>query len=452
MKSQAKILFFFLVITFLKDLLWSSAIPIWQGPDEQAHFAQVQYYVEKKTLALNPLKNRSLEVTISEKLLGTLRNGQGNNKFTYHPEFKIENKFEAVKQISHLPISTRSHMVAQEAASYPPLYYILAYPFYLLAYFGNLFDRIYAVRLLSIILHVATVYVAYKIGKLVWQRNFFALSLGALVAFQPMLTFLGATVHPDNLLNLLYSLAILFTLLILKQGVKIKSLLILGVLYYLGYETKILMVFLLPVTGAVIFYKLFPWKIALPTGLALLLSPLAALFVQAPIPLMPVVSAQSPLASMSVTNYMKFRIPKLLFEVWPWYWTVFKWLGVVLPIQILRIITRVAVVLAAGIVIELVKNPTKYLIFFLISSFSFLLYLIFWDYRLMQSIGWSQGLQGRYLFPNIIPHMALLIFGTLGLSRIIPFKKSKYVLIGLLVVMMISLNIVAYLTLIESYN
>lgn len=449
MKLTAKVLLILLVVTLIKDIAWAIIIPIWHGPDEQAHFAQVQYYVEKQSLIIDPQKNRSLEVTISEKLLGTLRDGRGNNKFTYHPEFKIKYTDSITDQIANLPISSRREMVGQEAAGYPPLYYILAYPFYLVTYFGSLFDRVYAVRLLSILLHLGLVFVAYKIGKLVWGRNFFALSLGALVSFQPMLTFLGATIHPDNLLNLLYSLAIFYTLLILKQGLKIKFLLILGVLYYLGYQTKILMVFLLPVTGAVIFYKLFPWKIALPTGFALLLSPLAALFVQAPIPLMPIVSAESPLASMTVTDYMKFRIPKLLFEVWPWYWSVFKWLGVVLPIQILRIITRVAIVFAAGIVIEIVKNPTKYLIFFLMSSFSFLLYLIFWDYRLMQSIGWSQGLQGRYLFPNIIPHMALLIYGALGLSRLT--RISPKVTLSLLVLLMVGLNVAAYITLFHIY-
>lgn len=176
------------------------------------------------------------------------------------------------------------------------------------------------------------------------------------------------------------------------------------------------------------------------------------LLFEAPIPLMPHVTSESPLYKMSIIEYLKFRIPKLMFEVWPWYWSVFKWLGVVLPIQVLRVITRVSAVVAVGVVIDLVKGRSKYLIFFLISSISFILYLVFWDYRLMQSIGYSHGLQGRYLFPNIIPHMALLIFGALGFSRVIPFKKTKYVLVGMLVAMMISLNIVAYITLADSYN
>ena len=31
-----------LVVIFLKQILWLGIVPLWQFPDEQAHFAQVQ--------------------------------------------------------------------------------------------------------------------------------------------------------------------------------------------------------------------------------------------------------------------------------------------------------------------------------------------------------------------------------------------------------------------------
>ena len=63
-------------------------IPIWQYPDEQAHFAQVQNVAE---LGKVPMvgNDTSYEIALSEKILGTERNGFGNNKYTYHPEYNI---------------------------------------------------------------------------------------------------------------------------------------------------------------------------------------------------------------------------------------------------------------------------------------------------------------------------------------------------------------------------
>ena len=124
MNSLFKLL---LVAAFFNALSWIILIPLWQYPDEQAHFAQVQYIAE---ISGKPQNNQSFdtsyEVAISEKILGTERDDLGNNKYTYHPEYKpdystgLYGPYE--KEITSLPKSARSQLVKDEATLNPPLY------------------------------------------------------------------------------------------------------------------------------------------------------------------------------------------------------------------------------------------------------------------------------------------------------------------------------------------
>src|SRR3990167_1557029 len=78
------ILFFLILI--VKQLAWIAFIPLWQFPDEQAHFAQVQNLVEASSKTGEERATTSREIYESEVILGTDRNDLGNNNYTYHPE------------------------------------------------------------------------------------------------------------------------------------------------------------------------------------------------------------------------------------------------------------------------------------------------------------------------------------------------------------------------------
>lgn len=410
-------------------------VPVFQTPDEQAHFAQLQWYAEKKTLTIDS-NNLSAEVAAVEEILGTRRDNFGNNKYTYHPEYKNNSP------IPNLPKETRTIYVDQEAAFYPPLYYLLDLPFYYLGDVGELRDvgvRVMTSRIFSVLCHLGLVVVAYFVGKIVWEDKFKSMVLAIMVGFHPMISYVSAGIHPDNLLNLLYSLAILVCLLILKNGVRMRYLGILGILGILGMQTKIFMVFFLPVAVAAILWSLGKWgKLG---AIGVLVAPVAAFVGQWPIVYMPRITSASPLVGMNFLEYMKFRGPKITFEMWPWYWGVFKWLGATLPPLVMKIITRVAILAGLGLGIKTLKGikgfEKKAVIFFLLSAFSYLIYLIFWDWRLMQAMGYSQGLQGRYLFPNIISQMALI------LTSFTVIRRWEKFTVGVLAVGMVILNLIA---------
>lgn len=435
-----------IILVLAKSLVWTTIAPIFQTPDEQAHFVQLQWYVEKKVLKIDPQKNLSVEVATVEDLLGTRRDLQGNNKFTYHPEYKTPSQIV----IPDFPLKDRITYVGNEAALYPPIYYLLSVPFYDVAYNQNIVSRIMAARVLPIILSLLLAGVAYKIGIVVWKEKLFAGVLAILVSFQPMISFVAAGVHPDNLLNLLYSGEILISLLLLKDGIRLKYLVALAILFFLGLETKILMVFFLPVAVAIASYAYFRGnRVGMLVAFLVLISPVAAFIWQWPIPDMPIVTSHSPLAGMNFIDYMRFRGPKIVFEIWPWYWGVFKWLGVTLPPMVMKIITRVAILAGVGLVLRLWRKRDfewKALVFFIISSASYLLYLVLWDWRVMQAMGYSQGLQGRYLFTNIVPQMALFLAGLTVIKR---FSKPTAILLALGI---ITLNLVALWTVYTIYK
>ncbi len=80
-------LFWLLIATFFKGVIWSGVVPLWHFPDEQAHFAQLQNIAEG--VKLNKEGSTSEEIYISEKILGTERDERGNNRFTFHSEYNL---------------------------------------------------------------------------------------------------------------------------------------------------------------------------------------------------------------------------------------------------------------------------------------------------------------------------------------------------------------------------
>jgi len=146
-----------IVTAFFNALSWIILIPVWQYPDEQAHFAQVQDVAEIGKVPPASL-DTSYEIALSEEILGTSRDGFGNNKYTYHPEYKIEyssnlnGPHEAT--IVNLPRSARYGLVKSESTRNPPLYYFLSSIVYKIFTNANLFSRIYAVRFVSVIFYL----------------------------------------------------------------------------------------------------------------------------------------------------------------------------------------------------------------------------------------------------------------------------------------------------------
>lgn len=455
-----KLFIFILLAIFAKQFLWTVSVPVLHSPDEQSHFAQIQWIVEKNNLQLDLGQNRSLELRFLEEHLGTFRDGRGNNKFTYHPEYNIVYSKSTIgifeNQIQSTPKSYRTIYSGAEASGYPPFYYLLSKPFYQAVQDSGIIDRIYSLRLFSLFLIVLLAIATWKIGEEIFSTQIETAVLTLLVSFQPMISFVGAGYHPDNLLNVISSLSILFSVFIIKKGFRWRYFLALMALIFLGLETKQFMFFVAPPIFSLSAYAFFKSKsLKILTSVLILLLPIIAFVLLLPIPYMPTVSSSSPLYGMNFLEYLKFRIPRFLFEMHPWYWGVFKWLGVTLNPIVMKIITRVVALAIFGAILGLfikfykkkVELLDKIVIYFMISSFCYILYMFLWDWRLMQASGFSLGLQGRYLLPLILMHMTIIFYGLTNLFS----KKLKKIIFCLVVVGIVALNLTALLRVITSY-
>lgn len=458
-----------LIVVFFKGLVWSTLVPLWQFPDEQAHLAQVNYYVESKELTYSYGKlDTSNEIYLSEKALGTDRDYRGNNRYTFHPDFNIEytdsldGLFE--NQIRDLSKDSRKKMVIRESTFYPPLYYSMAVFPYKFFYADSLFERVFAVRLLSVILLLLTVWLAGKLFRLFFRDDNLAFSATTLVAFHPMLTFVGSGVNSDNLFNLLCTAALYLGLYIVRVGLSARIIFLSLALIYLGVQTKP-QGYLFPVI------LLFPLIFAFVTmekrkKIAAIFAMVGLLYfarekIQAFIsgsqylPDIPHHREQA-YASVSLPQYIFITIQHTIREVLPWYWGVFKWLGVVLPKTANKVINRALFISGIGLVVYVITVLRKRRMNTNVVSFLFLLYstllyfgaLTMFDFLFFRYHGFSVGIQGRYFFPMISAHLGLML---LGITAFFPKISWKHKVAKLCAFGMVALNIIAIHTVLSSY-
>lgn len=463
-------LFWLLFFTFFKGIIWLGAVPLWHFPDEQAHFAQLQNIAERKNIAHVGGKSTSREIYESEVALRTLRDERGNNRFTFHPEYNLSytNSFtgKLEPKLKSLDMSTQQEMAIAEATSYPFLYYTSGAFFYRLAYYGNLFIRVFTVRLFSVLLTTATVWLAYKIGKLVFKKELLALALGVLVSFQPMFTFIGTGVTSDVLFNFFFTLFILGVLLLFPKP-NFKSALILISSLIGGLLTKqqmmIAVVLLPPILTILIWQKLrhvkkksFSKRTIFITLASFLLILLAAKYGEV-FRIKGYIGAgkDDTLRQLGLTKHLIWTVRHTIAEVLPWYWGVFKWLGVVLPRWVNRVQMRLLALSVIGLFVWLFKLFNKRKIkkidwqigFLALVSFVYFMAVTLWDWHFRQAYGFSFGIQGRYFFPTIVAHMGLILF---GLIQLVPQKWQRW-LIFLLIGWWISLSHIGLWTVLKSY-
>ncbi len=409
----------------------SGRYPLWQTPDEQAHFAQVSLLAETGQNT-KPGNDLSKEIYVAEKILGTDRDQMGNNQFTYHPEFRSPYSSQLETQITGQPVSSRTDFVGKEAAGYPPLYYQIAGAVYRLFYGGSLLDRVFAVRIISALALVAITWVAYMIGR-TFTNGGEALVLAALVGFQPMLTFVHAGVTSDTLFNLLFAVFLL-TCLRLIEKVKLFDLILLGLTVWLAVQTKLQAYTL----GFVALPILFTSKWLILAAILLLLPLLR--FIRPDRLMVPETSGLkfSSIFSSAMVEHIKFTASHTYREVLPWYWGVFRWLSLALP-DILRKITNWLTVLSfLGFGLYLIKNANRKVLFLVYAALIYFLALTAFDFAFRQSYSYSFGIQGRYFFPVIIPLMTMMLLG---------FRPiAKYLAAG-----MIILNIIVFIWVAGSY-
>lgn len=465
-----------ILAAFANALAWITIVPVWQYPDEQSHFAQIQYIAERGGIpATNTSLDTSYEVDLAEKILQTERDREGNNKFTYHPEYKIPYSngqtgiFE--KAITDLPKSARHDMIKREATLNPPLYYNMASLVYKMFSFGNLFTRVYAIRIFSSLIFMCTILTAFTIGGLIFKKNkILQVSLASITAFMPMLVFASTGILPDTLTNLLFSLVVLLCLEIIFKGISFKKLVLVILVIMFGAATRqnfLVSLLLLPVV--VIHQLIFNAKSRLKIIIWSIMGTITLFIASYFVPALDfihrfdfpessrVVVDGNPLAHLSYIDHLKWSLHHSIAETWPWFWGIYKWLSLSLPHIVYQIIDRLVPFAMLGLAIKIIQIIRKknlrqdfWLFFLMWVSFIYFMALISFDYIYRKNNGYSFGIQGRYFFPAIIPTLTIILVGYWQLFKIF---LRKYALWGafVLVVLFMLFNFVSQATVAQSY-
>lgn len=445
-----------LISSFFAGLSWAALIPMWQTPDEQAHFAQAQDYAAVGYRP-NPGPSTSRDIVITEKLLDTFRDS-GNNSFTYHPEYRIPYTKTTVgrdeEQIRTLPQSFRTDFVINEATGYPPLYYWYIAGVNKLFWKFDLITRVFVSRIATVFLTTAAVFVSYLLAAEVFKNRFNALVIASLVSFHPMWRFVGSGVTSDALMNLVYPLLILCFIRLWKRPAirQLWKFLVVSVIALMVKVQTALVLFpfillLLvkrnssPSSKA---YRFLTRGIAAAMIVFMVIAVLRDTPVLFRAPIFQLLGFRSiALPEIVPINKWKFSSPTIfeyLFvmskeayrQTFAWYWGVYRWLSLTLPLRVYRGVKIFLILSLFGWVKGLRFHTAGKIIIkapLFITGASTLCYsvgILFWNYLFWRSKGFPIGLQGRYFFPNLPEHM---IFVFAGLLLLVPVASRRFVAI-----------------------
>lgn len=423
---EKKIMPLLFILIILKQIVWIAVLPIFHTPDEQAHFAQVQNLAEGTT----PGKlSTSAEIAAVEKYLDVFRDAGGNNRFTYHPEYRIEyaaaatGKYE--NRINSIPRESRKKLVINEATWYPPLYYQFAALGYKIASFSDLIGRIYFVRIWQMFIYLANMLLFYLAAKTIFTKKSPAVFFTIAAAFLPMPSFVGSGVTSDNLMNLLFTAVIFILLLIIKNGINKKYFIFLGLILVLGVQTKPHFVIAVPIVFAALVIRLIlenkmkivffgiPLFVFAMAMAAMLMSYTKKTFYA---DLADVIFAKNRV-EMPLVKYFFITLSKTYRETIPWFWGIYRWLSLAIPRIYYRIWNLFSLPALVFFVIYLVQNARQkksikfyQLLFLALAAVIYYLALFVWDYLFFLSVNFSFGLQGRYFFPILFPIGFLLFY------------------------------------------
>jgi hypothetical protein len=464
-------LFIFFVLIFLKQIFWSLSIPLWQTPDEQAHFAQVQNIAEKN---IPGVLSTSKEIVDSEKMLDVFRNERGDNRFTYHPEYKIKyqaNSYDGPfeNKLKNIKPDDRKKLVKNEATWYPPLYYNFSATGYKLIYNGSIIDRVYFVRLWQSVIYLLMIIVYYLIAKEFFKSKTVIFSFLTFISFLPMPSFVASGVTSDNMMNLLFPTAIFLGTMIVKKGVRIPFLIYFLLIFALGHQTKPHFVISIPIfVFAIVSRKIYERKFKdLMIYIILSILFIIAVFnmrlyyfvttgeIAEIVPDVgtSAVSLQK-ITLPGLINYFSTTLSKTYRETLPWFWGIFRWLSFALNRWYYRFFNLLIVI--SGVILAIrtitkikskkkIINENNLAEFFLYSSVViYFIVLTLWDYLFFLSHNFSLGMQGRYYFPVLFP---IIFFIFKNISVLL----KKEVFIKMFGITMIILNFYALFEIAKSY-
>lgn len=435
---RVKLIIIFFSVVLFKSLVWLFLVPIFQIPDEPSHFSIVEFLAEHGRRP-HPRREGVTTTEVIEVAKIVNFNWQINHPMWHSYDMGWLSQLNTLAPDFRQQITENSF---QTSLKRPPLYYYLAVPFYWLG--GHTFlARFFAVRLLSVILHLLTVWLAYLAAKKIFKSFWLGLTVAGLIAFQPMLSFLSVGVHYDPLAILLATVFIYWVItsrrwlsfLAALAGILVKPDLIFLSVFWLWLrftgKQRWLFVFISLSLLLLLAWLAGPLSAAIAAiavgnyDRLLYITNLNEYTSMAKFFITSVVSGQ---LLFQLIHYFQVTAAIHWAQVFPWYWGTFGWLEISLPAWTFILLKILLLISLLGWVKWWFKDRSGnwgWLWGFLLLQAG----IIFAnDFKVFISSGEIYGIQGRYLFPAILTQMIILVF---GLRQWLSEKLLALVLISL---------------------
>ncbi|HEY9897918.1 MAG TPA: DUF2142 domain-containing protein [Pantanalinema sp.] len=462
--NTATILALVLALVLLKQIAWLVVIPIWQTPDEPAHFHHVQYLGETGRL---PVFDAHKPLTGDSEEVGHTAAQTGLNWVAYRPDHKVpvtdgpDGPLES--RLREQPPLARTNDGNSSAANYPPGYYYPASLVYRAFWNGTVVDRVFAVRALSSLFILVTAAAAFFLSGALWPSRFVRACFALLVGFQPMLSMAGVSVNNDAILIALASLTAWTLAVQWQRGLSLGRGALLGLLVGLGMLSKPQMiVFLGLVPAAALAQALWRKEGALAWLRAMAAFGLVFAACYAPWlwhcrqtygMWMPSLLGAIPVMDVPLHSYVWHYMVKpgltRTHDLWVvGFWANFGWLDTMVFDPAYRLVELFMWIGALGTWRWLRRRQTGWQVMLVAvaAAAGFLAFLYMAEYQVFRPTG-TPMLQGRYWLPVLLPLMLIGFGGVLNLS---PVGKQR-VTAGVIAIVALLFNALCLLRLIERY-
>ncbi|MBC7264579.1 MAG: glycosyltransferase family 39 protein [Chloroflexi bacterium] len=394
---------------FVLGVLYAVFTPLWEAPDEPAHFNYVKYITENSrlpVLQVGDYDQSYLKAIVSRQ---------------FPPGMSID------------PLRYESHQ--------PPLYYLLTAPLY------QLTDSVLVLRVFSVVLGALLILVAYGVAATIFPTDtFMPLATAAGVAFVPQHVAMTAAVNNDALAELLLALVIWQSLRIMNGRNRRQECLALGFLIGLCLLTKTTAYVAIPLALCAIL--LTPGSVA-PGRRRRLVQVLSWIFLPALLLAGPwlvrnalvygandllalgrhsqVVTGQPRTAEWLAQYGMQGYLSRFALTTFRSFWAQFGWMGVLVDERIYIALALTSAAMMGGLAFflarachepNLLSDSQRRALVLLLLSIMFTAIAYLW-----YNLGFVQH-QGRYLFPALT---ALSIFGALGAREVLRPKPARMI-------------------------
>jgi len=215
-----------LVVGALQSIAWDLALPAFQGPDEDTHFAYVQHLAETGKLP-SPTSGGSAYSSEEEETLVTLNLLPLIGDASGRPAWSEADLKAWRVVVPHDRPARENGAGPNPIAKNPPLYYaLMSIPYRLLVWLP-LLKRLFVLRLFNALCYLATIAMTWLLagelfGSVRWKQT---LAAGT-VALEPQLSFMSAVINADNLLAALCTAVLLASVRLVTRGPSMKRVLI----------------------------------------------------------------------------------------------------------------------------------------------------------------------------------------------------------------------------------